>query len=129
MSRARHALALSVAVLGMLAALPAPAAVSYISGGTGNAEVQALKREGRSFPLNLIFTEGQQSAYVGHVKVIIEDSAGRVLVDTVSGPILLVRLPSGRYRISAESKGRTMEQTVRIAANGFRRFHFHWRGA
>lgn len=128
----RREIAVAAALAGALgaAALPACAAVSYISGGMGYAEAAALKREGRSFPLNLIFTAGKESAYVGRVRVVIEDSAGEVLVDTVSdGPIMLVRLPSGTYRVSAESRGRVMEQIVHVDARGFRRVDFHWRDA
>lgn len=103
--------------------------VSYISGGYGNAETQALKREARAFPLNLVFTEGRQSAYLHHVEVTIRDSAGRVLVHTVSGPIMLVGLPSGVYRISAASGAGVIDRTVHIDAKAFRRVDFHWRDA
>jgi hypothetical protein len=130
MSRGRTALAAVLAgALGIAVALRASAAVSYISGGAGNAEVQALKREGRSFPLNLVFTEGRRGAYLQRVKVTVADSAGTVLLDTVSrGPIMLLRLPSGTYRISAEADGRTIDRTVRVDAKGFRRIGFHWGG-
>lgn len=101
--------------------------MSYISGGAGNAETQALKHEARRFPLNLVFTEGTASAYLHHVEVTIRDSAGRALVHTVSGPIMLVELPSGVYRISAASKAGAIERTVHIDATAFRRVDFHWR--
>jgi hypothetical protein len=127
--RVKAACAISAGALGIAVALHASAAVAYISGGSGNAETQALKREGRSFPLDLVFTEGTRSAYLQHVEVTIRDSAGTVLVQTVSGPIMLVRLPSGVYRVSAASKAGTMDRTVRVDANGFRRVDFHWRGA
>jgi hypothetical protein len=138
MTRA-NAVAVFAGALGIAIAVQAPAAtavqgppqaVSYISGGMGYAEAAALKEEGRSFPLNLIFTAGKESAYLGNVKVTITDSGGRRLVDTVSdGPVMLVRLPTGTYRISAVSRGRAMQQTVHVDARGFRRVDFHWRDA
>lgn len=123
----KAALVVLAAAVAAAAALPARAAVAWITGGSSNAEIQAMKHEARSYPLNLVFTAGRQSAYVGRVKVVIEDPAGRVLASTVSGPILLVRLPSGTYHISAESRGRTMDRTVQVEARGFRRVDFHWR--
>jgi hypothetical protein len=129
MVRVKAAFAISAGALGIAVALHAFAAVAYISGGPGNAEVQAMKREGRSFPLDLVFTEGVQSAYLQDVEVTIRDAAGKVLVHTVSGPIMLVRLPSGVYRVSAASKAGAMDRTVRVDANGFCRVDFHWRAA
>ena len=109
----------------VLANAPAP----FVTGGSGNAEIQALKHEARGFPLNLVFTEGRQSAYLHHVEVTIRDAAGRVLLHTVSGPIMLVELPSGVYRISAASRTGVIERTVPIDAKSFRRVDFHWRDA
>jgi hypothetical protein len=103
--------------------------VSYISGGAGNAETEALKHEARGYPLNLVFTAGRQSAYLHDVQVTIRDSAGRVLAHATSGPIMMVRLPSGIYRISAASRAGTIDRTVHIDAKGFRRVDFHWRNA
>lgn len=127
MSRARLCLSAAFASTVLVAAGPACASVPYISGGPGNAEVQALKREGRSFPLNLVFTEGRRSTYVKRVRVTIEGANGTVLLHGVSsGPVMLLELPTGTYRISAESRGRTMERTVHVKAKGFRRVDLHW---
>lgn len=112
-----------------LAVAQAPGSASFITGGSSNAETQALKHEARGFPLNLVFTEGRQSAYLRHVEVTLRDSTGRVLLHTVSGPIMLVELPSGVYRISAASRAGVIERTVHIDAKGFRRVDFHWRDA
>jgi outer membrane protein OmpA-like peptidoglycan-associated protein len=107
-----------------------PDGVSYISGGATNAEAQALKHEGRSFPLELVFTAGRSSGYVSRVQVRVSDASGSIVLDATSdGPIMLVRLPTATYRIRAANAGRALERTVRVDATGFRRVDFHWRSS
>jgi hypothetical protein len=75
--------------------------ITFLSGGIGHEEASVLKAEAKNYPLSLLFTAGPRHAFVSKVKVTIKDKAGKVVLDSTSdGPIMLVKLPAGEYRIS-----------------------------
>jgi hypothetical protein len=89
-------------------------AVPFVSGGIGIAEQEVLRAREAEFNLKLVFTlvEGN---YLADVKVTIRDGMGAVLLDHVSGgPLLLARLPQGRYSLSATYRGTTQTREMRI---------------
>ena len=104
--------------------------VSYVNGGFGQEEVEALRGEARVYPLELTFSrrgDGERAEFVADVHLQILDAAGQVVVDRASqGPIFLAHLPDGQYVVSAEYQGRT--QTRRVAVSGSRHeaLSFHW---
>ncbi len=104
--------------------------ISYVNGGIGQEEAEALRAEGRVYPLELTFSrrgDGERAEFVADVHLQILDVAGHVVVDRASqGPIFLAHLPDGQYIVSAEYQGRT--QTRRVAVSGRRHeaLSFHW---
>ena|SRR5437868_6110703 len=104
--------------------------VSYVNGGFGHEEAEALRAEARAYPLQLTFSrrgEGQHAEFVADVHLQIVDASGRVVIDRESqGPIFMAHLPDGQYTISAEYQGRT--QTRRVAVNNERHeaVSFYW---
>src|SRR5205823_5169791 len=94
--------------------------ISYVNGGIGQEEVEALQDEARMYPLELMFSrrgDGERAEFVADVHLRILDTAGRVIVDRASqGPIFLAHLPDGQYIVNAEYQGRT--QTRRVAVSG-----------
>ena len=104
--------------------------ISYVNGGIGQEEVEALQDEARMYPLELMFSrrgDGERAEFVADVHLQILDTAGRVIVDRASqGPIFLAHLPDGQYIVNAEYQGRT--QTRRVAVSGARHeaLSFHW---
>jgi len=104
--------------------------VSYVNGGFGQEEAEALRAEARAYPLELTFSrrgEGEHAEFVADVHLQIVDASGRLVIDRESqGPIFLAHLPDGQYTISAEYRGRT--QTRRVAVNNGRHesVSFYW---
>jgi len=77
--------------------------------------------------LSLLFTEGKRGAYVANVHVTVKNADGKVLLDSASsGPIMLVRLPPGEYRVSAELRGEAKQATVKVPEKGTSRLSFNW---
>lgn len=123
-------LAVVVALAGLLAAAPLVAqtgsppqehmqgAVAYVSGGIGSDEAEWLRRAAASYSLTLELAApsgGWRDEYVANAKVEIRDQQGRaVLSTTTEGPLLLVRLPSGRYAVEAAWNGTIKRTTVDI---------------
>jgi len=125
------ALALAAPVLG--ATLPQPKTehgVTYLSGGIGKDEAAAMKAEAKNYPLSLVFSRGKDNEYAVDVSVAIKNRAGKPVLDAASaGPILLVRVPAGRYRIVATSHGKALQRAVLVKAKGDRQIVFHWPAA
>ena len=98
------AIALALALHAVGATLPQPKmenGITYLSGGIGNDEAVAMKAEAKSYPLSMIFSAGKDNEYLADVKVNIKDKAGKDVLNAVSnGPIILVKVPAGRYSMS-----------------------------
>jgi len=127
----------SASVLALAFAWPAaavaiPAAksdhgITYVSGGIGHDEAAAMKAAARDFPLSMVFSAGKDNEYLADVKVQLKDKAGKVAFDEVSdGPIMLVKVPAGRYAIEATRDGKTLHRSVDVPAKGDRQVVFHW---
>jgi hypothetical protein len=101
--------------------------VSYLSGGIGSDESDAIKAAEKDFTLSLLFAQSKRGEYLSDVKVGIKDKAGKTVLEAVAdGPMLLARLPSGEYKVSAESEGRAQVKTVRVADKGVTHASFVW---
>ncbi len=100
--------------------------VSYISGGIGSDQVTAMKAAAKDYALMLTCAQNTGD-YLANVKVSITDKSGKTVLDTVTdGPILLVKLSPGQYRIGADSNGVTVNKTVQISAGHTAKLNFHW---
>jgi len=128
--RLAGALALALALPALAAALPAPQTqngITYLSGGIGRDEADAMKAEAKRYPLSIILSEGRHDAYVANAKLTISGADRKMVLDAVSvGPIMLVKLPAGRYSISAMVGGETLRRTVEVSEKGGREILFHW---
>lgn len=88
--------------------------VSYVSGGVGEAELDALSTllpEGHN--LEVVFAEAGTGAYVADVHVTLTDARGRTVLDTsTDGPALVAKVPPGIYTMTAEYKGVRQTRSV-----------------
>ena len=68
------------------------------------------------------------SSDLSDVQVTITDRSGRVVLDQRSkGPLMLVRLPDGQYRVRVSSGGRAYDRQIALAG-GQVRLAFNWPG-
>jgi hypothetical protein len=84
-----------------------------------------MKAAARNYDLMLTFAE-RDGSYVADVNVQIIDSRGRTVLQTVSGPLLLVDLPAGKYRIAADYNGATRWRTVSVGGSHHDRLTLTW---
>jgi hypothetical protein len=101
-------------------------AVSFVSGGVGETEMQQMKVMTPDFSVELLFvSKGTPRRYLSGAKVQIKDRDGRIVLDTEArGPVLLAKLSPGRYAVSAESDGKVNRQTVQIGGGKVQRVVF-----
>lgn len=103
--------------------------VTYVSGGVGSDESQAIKEAMHNYPLVLEFA-GRTSygnEYLAGVPVKIVDAHGKTVLETsAQGPFLLVSLPAGRYAVAASYGEKTEHRSVSLLPNGHVREFFLW---
>jgi hypothetical protein len=125
---------------------PLPAATtvgsaSFLSGGIGIDESEAMKAAAPRYALELIFsarntnspgsvpgtTAAANAAYTADVQVKISDHSGKTVIDTVSqGPYLLANLPDGSYQVQASTDGVVKTQKTVIKKGAHQRLVFSW---
>jgi hypothetical protein len=104
--------------------------VSYVTGGIGLDESDAIKAAEKDFSLSLLFAQTRRGEFVSDVKVNIKDKAGKTVLEALSdGPMLLARLPAGAYTVSADYDGKTLVRKVNVDAKGVARAGFVWQPA
>ena len=135
---------LSISALALGIALPAAEAfasdalpegqtdngITYISGGIGKDEADAMKEEAKHYPLSMIFSQNKNDEYLPNVDVMIRDKSGKVVLSAPSsGPIMLVKLPEGKYTVAAEAHGKTLYRSAEVTPMGDKRLYLHWPNA
>ena len=91
-------------------------AVTWISGGIGKAQADAMREVAKGYNLRLVFAEAQETytAFVADVTVKISDAKGGTVLQIRSGPLLFLKLPAGRYSVNAKLAGLTITKSVRV---------------
>lgn len=99
----------------------------YVNGGIGEDEADAMRGRAAEFPLRLVFAEGPQNWFTANVPLAIVDERGNpVFALRDAGPMLYIRLPTGRYTVIAESGGLRKTQQVTLDRGRGRDVVFHW---
>lgn len=111
--------------------LPPPEAktykgITYLSGGIGLDELEALSHMGQDYALKLGFAE-RAGNYLSDVEVRIKDAGSNTILEAVSqGPWFFAKLPTGQYTILATTRGITHQHVARVTAHGQTSFYFYW---
>jgi len=104
--------------------------IAYLSGGVGAEQRTAIENVARSYPLELEFVKGAKAPreFLSGVKVEIRDSSDHTVLSTLAdGPLLLAKLPSGSYSISATNMGSTETKRVTVAEGKHQHVLFDWK--
>lgn len=104
--------------------------VTYLSGGIGQTEANAIKHVAKNYPLELEFLAKAKpkDEYLADVKVEIKDAHDKTVLNATSdGPFLLAKMPVGKYTISADHDGKIEHRQIVLAAKEHRRVVFEWR--
>jgi len=129
------AVAPAFAAIDSQAALPAEqhqGKIAYRSGGIGQDESRAMRREASRYPLELLFVarQGKHDDFLADMPVTIRDARGdTVFQGRSAGPYFLARLPAGRYTVTSTDRGERVTRHVTVKDHGTRRVVFEWRSA
>ena len=131
---AAAAAAVMLATAGVAQAIPAPEAVThgeatYVSGGVGKPEANAMREMASHYPIAMTFAKHNQgqNEFVAGVKVVVTDHSGKQVVDVSDGgPMLLLKVPDGKYTVRADYKGHVKTQSVDVRAGHHDNLDFLW---
>lgn len=97
---------------------------TYVTGGIGQPESTAMESVANEYDLMMTFAR-DDGAFLADVDVSITDQQGTQILQLVSGPILLVDLPDGTYKVEANFDGAPEVRTVNVGAQ-HQRLAFTW---
>jgi len=103
--------------------------VTYIIGGIGQTEADAIKHAAKYYPLELEFLlkAKPKAEYLSNVQVRIKDAHDKMVLNVnADGPYLLAKIPAGKYTIRAERNGKVEHRQIEISATDHRRVVFEW---
>lgn len=92
--------------------------IAYVSGGVGSDERAAMHAMARRFNVRLNVVSARTGEALSDVDVSVADHRGKLRLRVrTEGPLLYMRLPHGRYQITAAYRGAMQTQTVRAGAS------------
>lgn len=103
--------------------------ITFVSGGIGSCEAQEMRRLAGQYPLGLIFVQKNAMAesFLASIPVEIIDAKGNPVLSTTStGPILLAKLPPGRYTVKAKYNDIVKSQQV-VVSRKHRELVYVWK--
>jgi hypothetical protein len=100
--------------------------VTYITGGVGDEERNALSEAKAEFNLYVMSAE-KDGAFLGDTQIVIRSAKGDAqLLNVTAGPLLYVKLPPGAYVVEASADGQTKKEKVTIGTKNAANVHFSW---
>ena len=101
--------------------------VSYVTGGIGAEEREALEAMQQGYNVRIVSSE-MSGAYLDATPVVIRDSAKHEVLNANAGPLFYAQLPVGRYKVESTNDGKTQQQDIVITKNSPPvRIHFSWK--
>jgi hypothetical protein len=99
--------------------------VSFVAGGIGEEETEALKASKHLYNLRIMNTT-KTGHYVGDPRIIVRDANQNVLLDAMGGPFLYANLPNGKYVVEGITPTQNVKKTVTVSGNKAATLHFVW---
>ncbi len=101
--------------------------VQYITGGIGNAEQNELKASEKDYNLHMTFSAIKDQAFLSDVAVQIVDKDQKKVFDVSNtGPYLNVKLPDGKYELTASYKGETRKHSFTLSKGSAEKAVLRW---
>jgi hypothetical protein len=102
--------------------------ITYMTGGIGEDEVDAMRPYAKKFTLNLLFSEGVVGRWATDVNVNIYNEQSESVFRVVgSKPVLYVNLPAGTYTILANNNGIKLRHKLTLEENTNQKVVLNWK--
>jgi hypothetical protein len=104
--------------------------ISYISGGVGEEESQAILAEAKQWPilLELSQLENGRGVWIFGAKIKILNAQNQVVFDAqADGPYMLVNLPVGDYLLEGSYQGVVQKRSVTVKTESPQKINLFWK--
>ena len=105
--------------------------LSFIAGGIGSDESEAIQADAKKWPLMLQFSQIDSKgwgSWISGARVQVSDKQNQQIFDFVcDGPFLLLGLKPGQYVIEATYDGVSQKRVVLIRPNQSEKQSIYWR--
>lgn len=98
----------------------------YVSGGVGADEQAEMERLRSQFNLRILTAQRRTGLFVADAEVRIIRGSEIVLETKMDGPLLLVQLPAGHYRVHVTYEGKSLERDAHILTGEGRELYLYW---
>ncbi|SPO55560.1 conserved exported protein of unknown function [Pseudomonas sp. JV551A1] len=101
--------------------------VRYLQGGIGQDEANALRKT-PGYDLHVELSTGPEGKFQSGATVDIQNAQGQpVLSVTDAGPLLYVQLPPGKYKVTGNAQGETVQHLVTVNGKTPTTVNLNWR--
>jgi len=101
--------------------------ITYVNGGIGSEEVEAIRLQAPEFPVHITFSEGKDGKSITDVALKITNHDGFSVFELPSaGPILYIKLPDGIYDITTQYGGITKQTKLKVLRNKSANVYLNW---
>ncbi|WP_425468902.1 hypothetical protein [Paraburkholderia panacisoli] len=97
--------------------------ITYLCGGVGQDEQQAMRAKAGNFDRGLLFTQGPRGKYLAGVDVTLSRNDEEVASFKADGPRCFITGPDSTYQVTATYNGVQRRTTL---ARGQRNVHLRW---
>jgi hypothetical protein len=125
-------LALGTWLLGSLAAAAMPLEVQtfpsgrFVTGGVGTEERAQMEQLRPQFNLRILTARKRSGEFLADARVRVIRGAETLFQAVMTGPLMLVQLPAGSYRVVVAVEGKEIERSVNIRPGERRELYLYW---
>lgn len=99
--------------------------ISYVTGGIGEEESDALRATQGSYNLRIMNAD-KAGHFSGDTRIVISDLQHNPLLDATSAPLFYANLPKGRYIVEGFIGEQSKKQIITIASGKTAHVRFLW---
>lgn len=101
--------------------------VRYLQGGIGQDEANALRKT-PGYDLHVELSTGPEGKFQSGANVDIQNAQGQSVLSLMdAGPLLYVQLPPGKYKVTGNAQGQTVQQLVTVNGKTPTTVDLNWR--
>jgi hypothetical protein len=104
--------------------------VSYLNGGVGVEESDAIRLRAPEFPVHISFSKGKYGESITDVDLNITNRDGfSVFESNSAGPLLYLKLPNGLYTISSKYGDVKLTSKIKVSAKKQVNLYLNWKAS
>ncbi len=101
--------------------------VRFLQGGIGQDEANALRKI-PGYDLHVELSTGPEGKFQSGANVDIQSAQGQPVLSVMdAGPLLYVQLPPGKYKVTGNAQGQTVQQMVTVNGKAPTTVSLNWR--